>query len=114
VIIVEAVGPTAERVDQLRQAAVSQIAHTLQQIQTQWGADPGLLVASTEAPDTAETYFVAGNRVRALGMTAALGIGVTVGVVLILESRARRKSLGPEAVPDTEFVVLDDRHASVR
>lgn len=109
VIIVEAVAPTAERADQLRQDAIKQIAHTLQQLQKEWGADPGLLIASTEAPASAVTYYVTGSRVRALGMTAALGIGLTVGVVLILESRARRRTQDTTTAPDSEFVVLGER-----
>jgi hypothetical protein len=105
VIIVEAVGPTAQRAEQLRQVAVTRIARTLQQLQKQWGADSNLLIASTEAPTTAETYFVDGSKIRALAMTAALGIGSTVGVVLILESRSRKKSSASNAA-DSEFIVL--------
>lgn len=109
VIIVEAVAPTAERADELRQAAINEIAHTLQQMQKEWGADPNLLIASTEAPASAVTYYVSGSRIRALAMTAALGIGLTVGAILVLESRARRRTQDPITGPESDFVVLDDR-----
>lgn len=109
VIIVEAVAPTAERANELRQAAINQIAHTLQQMQKEWGADPNLLIASTEAPASAVTYYVSGSRVRALAMTAVLGIGLTVGAILILESRARRRTQNSISAPESDFVVLDDR-----
>lgn len=112
VIIVEAVAPTAQRAEELRQAAIEQIAHTLQRMQKEWGADPNLLVASTEAPTTAVTYYVTGSRIRALAMTAALGIGLTVGVVLKLESRARRRTQELTTAVDSEFVVLDERRVS--
>lgn len=109
VIIVEAVGPTVERTRELQEAAVNKISDTLAQLQKEWNADPHLLITSTVAPLSAVIYHVKGSKVRALGMTGVLGIGSTVGVVVMLEYRTRRRSgLATTGAPEADFIVLDN------
>lgn len=109
VIIVEAVGPTPDRTRDLQQAAVNKISTALVQLQEDWGADHHLWITSTVAPASAEIYHVTGSKVRALGMTATLGIGITVGVVLVLEYRTRRRTgFAAANDPEADFIVLDD------
>ena len=38
-------------------------------------------------------YYVSGNKPRALGMTAVLGVGVTIAVVLAVDRQRRRREV---------------------
>ncbi|QGN33882.1 hypothetical protein [Microlunatus sp. Gsoil 973] len=108
VIIVEAVGPTPERAQELQQVAANLIAHNLAQLQRDWGVNPKLWITSTVAPAPAVIYHVTGSKPRALGMTALLGVGITLGFVLALEYRVRRRAETDADAPESEFVILDD------
>lgn len=108
VILVDTVGQTPTAALERRQAAITKIATALAEIQKDWGVAPHQRITSTVAPTSAAVQYVTGSRIRALGMTAALGIGITVGVILVLEFRARQRAGQAAVMPgEAEFVVLD-------
>jgi len=89
-LVLDIVAPTRERVKERQDELVDQIMTELHELQSDRGVDPINEVTAIVAPQTTIIHHIGGSRPRALGMTAALGIGATVAVVILLEHRRRR------------------------
>ena len=90
-LMIDAVGPTRERVIELQQYAVSRIREELAALQAEQRVDPVNYITVTVVQDPPVVYLVRGSRPRALLMTAALGIGLTLAAVMAIEVRRPRR-----------------------
>lgn len=86
-LILEIVGPTREAVAARQQALTEEVASTVRALQTGQGADPADLITAIPTPESTVILHVSGSRARAIGMTAALGLSVTVACVVLRERR---------------------------
>lgn len=104
-LLVDAVSSTAEETQALRDEAIGRIREELDRLQDEANVAPINRITVTAAPQSPVIYEVRGNRVRALGMAAALGAFATISAVVLLELRVRRR-YGPSAssrpAPDVE------------
>lgn len=92
-LILEVVGDSPEEVQQIQDDVVARARFELNAMQREQFVDPVNDITFTVAPEPPVIYHVRGNRVRALGMTAALGGGITLATVVALEYRSRRNML---------------------
>lgn len=99
VLIVEVRAPTSDRATQLQEAAVIAIATELDSLQRSNRVDPVNDITVTTAPETAVVYPVTGRRSRAVGLTALLGMLLTLGAVGIAEKRARDQEAAARHLP---------------
>jgi hypothetical protein len=97
-LMIDAVGPTRERVTELQQYAVTRIKEELASLQSEQRVKPVNDITVTVVQDPPVVYLVRGSRPRALLMTAALGVGLTVAAVMVVELRSIRRRRAP-AVP---------------
>ncbi|GAA1978805.1 hypothetical protein [Microbacterium pumilum] len=75
---------------------VERVKTELNQLQRDANVDPVNDITAIAAPESTVMYHVGGSTARVLGMTAALGIGLTVAAVLFLEYRRQpRRDLAP-------------------
>lgn len=86
-LVLEIVGPTREAVAARQQAVTEEVARTVRALQEDQGAQPAGLITAIPTPESTVIFHVAGNRFRALGMTAMLGVSVTLACVVLLERR---------------------------
>jgi hypothetical protein len=96
-LTLDVVGPTEDEVRARQTELIARVQSELDQLQRDAGVDPVNDITAMAAPASTVLYHVGGSKPRALGMTAALGIGVTVAAVLFLESRRQPR---PEAGPN--------------
>ena len=92
-LILDIVGPTREKVREQQSAIILRVQDELAALQRDAGVDPVNDITAMTAPQTTVVFHVGGNKIRALGMSAALGVGATAAVVLWLEFRRRRSEL---------------------
>lgn len=98
-LILEVVGDSPEEVRAIQDEVVERARFELNAMQREQLVDPVNDITLTVAPDPAIVFHVTGNRIRALGMIGALGMGVTLAVVIALEYRSRRDLLlEPDAI----------------
>ena len=88
---VDVVGATPQRVVELQQYVIGRIKDELNALQREQHVAPVNDITVTVVPDPAVIYPVKGSRPRAYGMTAVLGIGLTLTAVVFLELRGRRR-----------------------
>ncbi|WP_200826346.1 hypothetical protein [Microbacterium timonense] len=89
-LVLDIVAPTRERVEERQEDLVAQIMSELHELQSERGVDPVNEITAMVAPQTTIIHHIGGSRPRALGMTAVLGAGATIAVVILLEHRSRR------------------------
>lgn len=94
-LVLDVVAPTRAQVTQQQKKVIRDVQSELHRLQAAKGVVPDNEITAVAAPQTTIVYQVGGSRPRALGMAAALGIGGTVGVVLLLENRSRRRKTLP-------------------
>ena len=106
-LVLDIVGPSPEAVQDRQEALIQRAQQELNQLQRDAGVDPVNDITATPAPDSTVIFHVQGNRSRALGMTAVLGVGVTVSVVLAVDRRRRRReaAVPPKAGANSTVVV---------
>ncbi|ERG64557.1 hypothetical protein L332_08865 [Agrococcus pavilionensis RW1] len=89
-LFLDVVAPSEQAVQQQQRAIIDEVTHELDALQREWGVDPVNTVSVIAAPESTVIHYVDGNRSRALAMTALLGLGATVAVVVLREYVARR------------------------
>lgn len=92
-LVLEIVGPTREAVAARQQQLTAEVASTVRTMQSGQGAQPADLITAIPTPESTVIFHVSGDRARALGMTAVVGVGVTLACVVLLE----RRRAAPEA-----------------
>jgi hypothetical protein len=97
-LVLDIVGPSPEVVQDRQEALIQRVQRELYQLQRDAGVDPKYDITAIPAPDSTVIFHFQGNRSRALGMTAVLGVGVTISVVVAVDRRRRRREA---AVPPT-------------
>jgi len=95
-LILEVRAPSREEVAAIQDKVVARVRSELNAMQREQGVAPVNDITLTVTPRPATIYHVTGSRLRALGMIAAVGTGITVAVVVALEIRARRGQLLPD------------------
>ncbi|GHH72607.1 hypothetical protein [Promicromonospora soli] len=97
ILYVEVVGATAAEVGARQRAIIEQIAQELDRLQRDAKVAPVNDISVTVAPESTVVHQVKGSRARSLGMAGVLGVGATLAVVIMLETRARRPRTAPSA-----------------
>lgn len=93
-LVLDVVGPSESAVQAQVSTVIQRVQHELHEMQRDANVDPINYIVALPAPEMPHSVQVKGNRTRVLGMTAALGIGLTVAVVLHLDRfRKHRKML---------------------
>lgn len=96
-LVLDIVGPSVDDVKRRQDELIAQVMDVLATLQRERGVDPVNDITAIVAPETTVIYPVGGSRQRALIMTAFLGGGATVAVVLAIETaRRRRGSVAPD------------------
>jgi hypothetical protein len=108
-LVLDVVGPTKEQVQERQAELMGQVEQELLRLQDDEGVSPVNRVTVLPAPTSTMIFHVTGSRIRALGMTAALGASVTVTIVLTAERRRRRRRLvsTPGVLAPREAVTVD-------
>lgn len=96
-MILEVVGLDVATVQERQNELISRIRAELQSMQLEQGVDSINYITMNLAPATPITYHVGGSKYRALGMCGLLGAGTTVGIVALLDHRARRRLQSKDA-----------------
>lgn len=94
-LTLDVVGPSREEVLAQQADMIHRVQAQLDELQRDAGVRPANRITAIPAPAAAVVYYVGGNRPRALGMTAALGIALTLSVVLAMDHRRRRREETP-------------------
>ncbi|WP_197674428.1 hypothetical protein [Agrococcus carbonis] len=94
-LVLEVAAPTAEAVAAQQEELVREVAATLESLQARYGVAPASRITVIESPEAPVIQHVTGSRVRALAMTAALGIGLTLACVQVLDRRRRAAAVAP-------------------
>ncbi len=89
VLVLDIVGPDADLVRERQDALIGQARAELDGMQRRARVDPVNDITATPAPESTVIYRVGGSRIRALGMTAVLGVAATAALVVLLEHRRR-------------------------
>jgi len=97
-IVLEIVAPDAATVGEREVEIVSRVKAELDSLQRDAGVEPINYITMTVAPAEPVIYHVGGNKYRTLGMTGLLGAGTTIGIVVLIEYRARRASSARNSV----------------
>jgi len=104
ILVLDVVAPTREGVEARQSELVGQVESELASLQEDAGVAPVNRITVLPAPESTVIFQVSGNRPKALAMTACLGVGLTITIVLAAERRrrritsTRRVSMTPEAV----------------
>ena len=106
-LVLDIVGPSPEVVQDRQEVLIQRAQQELHQLQRDAGVDPVNDIIAIPAPDSSVIFHIQGHRSRALGMTALLGVGVTISVVLAVDRRRRRReaAVPPKAGANSAFVV---------
>lgn len=91
-LLLDVVGSTAEEVEEIREEVIAQVRLELYELQREHDVDPIDDITIKVAQDPPATAYVHGSRVRALGMTALLGLSATIVVATLIDRRASRTS----------------------
>ena len=94
-LVLDVVGPTKEGVEARQDELVRQVQHELSSLQEDAAVAPVNRITALPAPESTVIFHVGGNRIRALAMTAFLGVGATITVVLTAERCRRRCAPSP-------------------
>jgi hypothetical protein len=105
-LILDVVGPSREAVSNRQSELIVRVQDELDQLQRDADVDPVNDITVIPAPDTPVIYHVGGNRPRALAMTALLGVGVTIIVVLAVDRRRRHGEMGEDEGAPTPTLQL--------
>lgn len=103
-LVLDVVAPTQAGVEARQTELVTQVKSELLSLQQDAGVAPVNQISVLPAPESTMIFHVGGNRPRALLMTACLGVGLTVTVVLAAERRRRRIVATKELTPIPEAV----------
>ena len=87
VLDVQAAGSTPQEVQQTIKTVVARINHELEAMQAAAGAPSGVRITTRMSPPSPVLLYSKGSRMRALAATLALGIGLTVAAVTLLDRR---------------------------
>lgn len=93
-LVLDVVGPTREDVEREQSAIIGRAQNALEQLQRDALVAPVNDIKVMPAPESTVIYHVGGSRLRALAMTALLGICATLTVILAADRHRRR---GPRA-----------------
>lgn len=107
IIVVDVVGPSADRVREMQYDAIRRIQDELDSLQGELQPARRDLITMQVAPEATALHHVGGDRRRALAMIGALGASVTLSMVVALESRKRRRERASARV--ARAVTHDDR-----
>lgn len=109
-LVLDIVGPTRDAVVARQGELTQAVDDTLLALQRERGVAPINDITAIVAPETTIVYQVGGSRPRALGMTAVLGIGVTLAAVMLWERRATRRrhdDPSPSPAPRDELLLAE-------
>ncbi len=87
VLDVQASGSSPEEVEQRMATALARINHELEAMQSAAGVPRGVRITTRMSPPSPVLLYSKGSHVRALAATLLLGIGLTLGVVIVLDQR---------------------------
>jgi len=105
-LTLDVVGPSQQIVRERQAALIRRVQQELYQLQREAGVPPTNDITATPAPQSSVIYYIQGNRPRALGMTALMGLGVTISVVLAVDRRRRHREGAPPKVQAGSAVVV--------
>lgn len=94
ILNLEIVAPARATVLERQTTLVRRVQDELDSLQRERGVAPINDITVQAAPRSTVIYHVGGSKPRALGMTAALGVGITASVVMLVERLARRRPRG--------------------
>lgn len=94
VLILEVVGPTEAAVRDRQSKVTADVEATLFQLQRDFGVAPINDITILASPGSAVIYRTGGSRPRVLAMTALLGAGSTLALVVVLDRRRRTLQTG--------------------
>jgi hypothetical protein len=92
-LILDVVGPSAEAVQRQQEDVIQQVQRELAQLQADAGVKPTNYITVSAAPASTVIFYVNGSRQRALAITAVMGIGLTIAVVLAVDRRGQRSAV---------------------
>jgi hypothetical protein len=92
VLLVDTVGATREEAAAKMDAAITRIHTVLNQLQREQHVAPINDITTISSPDPARVTRIEGSRPRAAGMTAAIGLFLTLTAVIALEVRRGARS----------------------
>ena len=104
-LTLDVVGPSRADVQDRQAQLVQRVQQELYQLQRDAGVQRADDITAVAAPQSSTIYYVQGNHSRALGMTAVLGIGVTIAVVLAVERRRRQREAVTSALARATLAV---------
>lgn len=106
-LVLEVVGATREGVAARQQELIQEVDSALHAVQADQGADPAGHITMRPTSDSTVIFHVEGSRARAAGMTALLGMGSTIALVVLLERprRWRGRPAGRASVASSADVV---------
>ncbi len=105
-LMLDIVGPSPDAVQQTQAELLARVYAELADLQRNAGVSKVNEISAAPAPQTSVIYHVGGNKYRALGMTGLLGVGVTIGLIVLLEQRRRRRLTRRKVQPEINEVVL--------
>ena len=82
-----------EVVQQRQHDLIHRVQQATYQLQRDVRANPVNDITAIPAPKFSVVYYVSGNKPRALVMTAVLGVGLTIAVVLAVDRQRRRREV---------------------
>jgi hypothetical protein len=104
-LLLDIVAPTEEEVRERQTELIARVQSELNALQREKGVAPVNDITAAPAPASTVIFHVGGSKPRVLGMTALLGVGATIGAIVILETRRRRsENLAIVHAPDDHDV----------
>jgi len=91
ILNLEIVAPARETVLQRQTEMLQRVHDELDALQRERGVEPINDITVQAAPRSTIIYHVGGSKPRALGMVAALGLGVTAALVVVAERLGKRR-----------------------
>jgi hypothetical protein len=92
-LTLEVVGPSREIVQERQHDLIQRVQQELYRLQHDAGVNPRSYITAVPAPEFSVVFNVSGNKPRALGMIAVLGVGLTIAVVLAVDRMRRRREV---------------------
>ncbi len=91
ILYLEIVAPDRATVLERQTTLLKRVQDELDALQRERGVEPINDITVQAAPRSTVIYHVGGSKPRALGMTAALGVGITAAAVVLAERLGRRR-----------------------
>lgn len=88
-LLLDIVGPTRDAVRRTQEKLLTLVMDELDGLQREEGVVEANRITAIAAPESTVIFAVTGNKPRALGMTAVIGIGLTTAVIVLWELRRR-------------------------